>query len=712
MHSYRYVIAVVLFGIFGYMLYLAYGDVKRKTIEEYNAQQMILAQQAATGIENFFAQCYRELDYLAQLDDIVDFNERGQQIMQDYLESHADIVTAITRMDSHGIITYTVPDNPQSIGADISSQEHVQTLLRGERPVVSEVFTAVQGYEAVAYHVPVFNGDEFTGSIAMLIPFQIITAEYLAEIKPASTGYAWVISEAGVMIHNPVERFVGRPWEETAAGYPEVIDLLQRMMAGESGTTTYDYDMIRDQHVREHRKHAAFCPIHLGNTFWSVCVVTSENDVLATMTSFRNKFVIILALLIAASLVYAYYVTKSMAIMREQQLKEQAARDRVELERQYQQAQKMEAVGRLAAGVAHDLNNLLTPILGYTELILEDLEPDHENYSALQDVEKASLRARDLVQQLLAFGRKQALDAKLLNLNAVVRGVEPLVRRTLREDIQFALHLDPNEPSIRGDESHIEQAILNLVINAQDAMPSGGHLTIDTGVFNLDEQYSLTHSQVKPGRYVMLAISDTGHGMDAQTRERIFEPFFTTKEKSRGTGLGLASVHGVVTQHGGHIWVYSEPGQGATFKLYFPLADTAVDVTRQPVAAKPETKAEAVIVVVEDNEMVRNLAVSVLTRRGYTVHSAQDGTSCLALLAKLEGRLDLLLTDVVMPDMNGKELYSQVSARYPDVRVIYMSGYTDNVISHHGVLDPGVPFLQKPFSVTTLADKVNEVLQG
>jgi len=294
----------------------------------------------------------------------------------------------------------------------------------------------------------------------------------------------------------------------------------------------------------------------------------------------------------------------------------------------------------------------------------------------------------------------------------VVRGVEPLIRRTLREDIQLQFNLDSDEPSIRGDESHLEQAMLNLVINAQDAMPSGGHLTIDTGVFQLDEQYSETHGQVEPGRYVMLAISDTGHGMDAATRERIFEPFFTTKEKARGTGLGLASVHGIVTQHGGHIWVYSEPGQGATFKLYFPLADSvAMAAPDKPQSAK-SVKAEAVILVVEDNAMVRNLAVNVMTRRGYTVHSAKDGTSCLKLLDGLSGKLNLLLTDVVMPDMNGKELYGRVSERYPDVKVIYMSGYTDNVISHHGVLDPGVPFLQKPFSVTALADKVNEVLSG
>lgn len=385
---------------------------------------------------------------------------------------------------------------------------------------------------------------------------------------------------------------------------------------------------------------------------------------------------------------------------------------RKRLEAQLLLAQKMEAIGRLAGGMAHDLNNLLTPILANGNLLRVEFAPGDERHELAEEIERAALRAKDLVRQLLAFGRKQALQTRPVDLNAVVSGFESLVRRTLREDITVEMVLAPSLPAAMADVLQIEQVIMNLVVNGQDAMPGGGRLVIETREVVLDEGYARAHRDVSPGKYVMLAVSDTGHGMDLETMDRIFDPFFTTKEKGKGTGLGLATVYGIVRQHGGHIWVYSEPGKGATFKIYFPAAGG-------PAAAPPAVRVHPgaprgseTVMVVEDNEMVRAMAVRGLTRLGYRVLSSGGGRECLEVLGGHAGPLDLLLTDVVMPEMNGRALFEKVTARFPSVAVLYMSGYTDNVVLHHGVVEEGIRFIQKPFTEDALGAKVREVLSG
>jgi signal transduction histidine kinase len=387
--------------------------------------------------------------------------------------------------------------------------------------------------------------------------------------------------------------------------------------------------------------------------------------------------------------------------------------ERREYETRIQQMQKMESIGRLAGGVAHDLNNLLSPILGYGELLQDGFPRDDPRRKSTRAIVSAAYRARDLVRQLLAFSRKQALEFKIVDMNQVLVGFEKLLRRTLREDIELDLALPSGLPAIRADVGQIEQVIMNLASNAQDAMPNGGRLTIESGVVDLDENYAKDHEDVHPGPFVMLAVSDTGNGMDLGTRERIFEPFYTTKGKGQGTGLGLATVYGIVKQHGGNIWVYSEPEHGATFKCYFPVDETSEAVVEESPAKVPqETRGEETVLVAEDNDEVRELAVNILKSQGFTVLAAADGKACLRLAEEHKGPIHLLLTDVVMPDMNGKELFQKISAQVPDIRVIYASGYTDDVIAHHGVLDEGINFLQKPFSVKGLALKVREVLDG
>ena len=383
--------------------------------------------------------------------------------------------------------------------------------------------------------------------------------------------------------------------------------------------------------------------------------------------------------------------------------------EKATLEKQYHQAQKVESIGRLAGGVAHDLNNLLSPILGYSEMLRDDLDPEDDRRESVDEIMSAGLRARDLVRQLLAFSRKQILEFRPVDLNKVVAGLRNLLQRTIREDIEMTFAFSPAPEVIMADMGQVEQVIMNLAVNAADAMPEGGQLTIETSNVDLDEEYAKSHQSVKPGRHVMLAISDSGQGMDQETREHIFEPFFSTKGE-QGTGLGLSTVYGIVKQHGGNIWVYSEPGKGTTFKIYLPVADPSkAEEKARPEAAQDLNGFETVLIV-EDNDQVRRLAKSVLSRKGYRVLDAKDGGEALETLGGHDGPIHLLLSDVVLPGMNGKKLYEKALAMRPSLKVLYMSGYTGNVIAHRGVLDEGVQFIQKPFTVQGLALRIRELL--
>jgi two-component system, cell cycle sensor histidine kinase and response regulator CckA len=385
----------------------------------------------------------------------------------------------------------------------------------------------------------------------------------------------------------------------------------------------------------------------------------------------------------------------------------QKEKDRVE--EQYRQIQKMESIGRLAGGVAHDLNNLLSPILGYSELMLTDPEITEKQQKQVNTVLQAGLRARDLVRQLLAFSRKQTLAVKPVDINQAVQNFEPLLQRTIREDVHITMVLSPDPQIVMADIGQVEQVIMNLVVNAADAMPAGGHLTIETSRKDLDASYAQTRRSVVPGNYALLAVSDTGAGMDKETCKNIFEPFFSTKG-DQGTGLGLATVYGIVKQHGGNIWVYSEPGEGTTFKIYLPLAED-MDTTPERVTQQTTSlDGTETILLAEDNEQVRQLAHTILKARGYTVLAAGNGEQALETAAGHDGNIHMVVTDVVMPGMNGQDLYEKVRKSYPDIKVLYMSGYTSNVIAHHGILEQGIQFIQKPFTVKGLATRVRQVL--
>jgi PAS domain S-box-containing protein len=382
----------------------------------------------------------------------------------------------------------------------------------------------------------------------------------------------------------------------------------------------------------------------------------------------------------------------------------------LEIQAQLHAAQKMESVGRLAGGVAHDFNNLLSVIISYAGLAADELRESDPIRADIVEIQNAGERAAALTRRLLAFSRRQLLEPEVLCLNNVVSGIENMLHRLLGEDIDIKVHLADGLGSVMADPGQLEQVIMNLSINARDAMPQGGRLIIETANVDLDKDYADQHIAVKPGRFVMLSVTDTGTGMDETSKAHIFEPFFTTKEKGKGTGLGLATVYGIVKQSGGSIWAYSEPGRGTTFKVYLPRVDApAADVKQRP-TPRVSTGSETVLIV-EDEDAVRRLAERILRSAGYKILSAASGGDALVLCEKHSGTIDLLLTDVVMPQMSGRELADRLTMARQGLKVLYMSGYTDNAIIHHGVLDPGIRFVGKPFSAAELTRKVREALE-
>jgi len=384
------------------------------------------------------------------------------------------------------------------------------------------------------------------------------------------------------------------------------------------------------------------------------------------------------------------------------------------LEQQLRQSQKMEAVGRLAGGIAHDFNNLLMVISGYSEFLLERLGTEPQLRGPAQEIASASERASSLTRQLLAFSRKQMLAPRIVNLNEVATENLKMLTRMIGEDIDLMMVPGPNLWPVRADAGQIEQVIMNLAVNARDAMPSGGKLTIETSNVTLDEDYARFHAPLRPGDYVMVAISDTGGGMDSETQSHIFEPFFTTKG-TKGTGLGLSTVYGIVKQSGGYIWVYSELGKGTTFKIYLPrvasTGETAAQIAAPIETHKVEPGTETILLV-EDEANLRYLARQYLEKQGYKVIEAADGAVAMQIAVAHEKVIHLLLTDVIMPGMNGRELAQRISEIRPNTKILYMSGYTENVIGHNGMLDAGVRLLQKPFNLRDLRSKVREVLDA
>jgi two-component system cell cycle sensor histidine kinase/response regulator CckA len=401
----------------------------------------------------------------------------------------------------------------------------------------------------------------------------------------------------------------------------------------------------------------------------------------------------------------------SIAVMIDLTIRKRAEQALLASENQLRLAQKMEAIGSLAGGVAHDFNNILSVILSYAGMLLSDLVPDDPMRESLEEIRQAGQRAAVLTRQLLLFSRHQVFEPTVLNLNDILIGMDKLVTRILGEDVEVISIKGPDLSSIFADPSHIEQVIMNLIVNARDAMPTGGKLTLSTKDVVLDTTFAESHLGVTPGAYVLLAVTDTGCGMDKETQLRIFEPFFTTKETGKGTGLGLSTVFGIVRQSGGTIWVDSAPGAGSTFNVYFPKSERGPEKFRKSLTG-PVVNGKESILLIEDEEHVRAVSRAILTRNGYKVVEAKTPTEAIAVCKERSSPIQLVLTDVVMPEMSGPELAKRLRVLRPEVKVLFMSGYTDDTIIRHGMLDPKTRFLQKPLTPEDLLRKVRDVLDG
>jgi len=414
--------------------------------------------------------------------------------------------------------------------------------------------------------------------------------------------------------------------------------------------------------------------------------------------------------LMSATIIYLKGEPHILSITRDITDFRKAENDKLELASQLQQAQKMESVGRLAGGIAHDLNNMLGPIFGYGEMLLEDLSQEDPRHDAAQQIMNAATRAQAIVRQLLAFSRKQTLEIKYVDVNALLSGFEKLLRRTLREDILIHMELANSLSPIKADIGQLEQVIMNLAINAQDAMPSGGSLVFKTKMVELNDQLADRSPKIIPGKYVMLSVTDNGFGMDEETKRNIFEPFFTTKETHQGTGLGLSTAYGIIKQHNGYIWVTSGSRQGTTFEINLPAAHGAECQTEKTCDDKRMARGDETILLVEDELPLREMTKTLLTRQGYQVLAAANGVEAVKLCEEYDGDIDLLLTDVVMPGIDGKETAMHVKKHFPHIKVLYISGYTDDVISTRGILDTEAVLLQKPFTRNTILNKINFLL--
>ncbi len=385
--------------------------------------------------------------------------------------------------------------------------------------------------------------------------------------------------------------------------------------------------------------------------------------------------------------------------------------ERKQLQEQLQHATKMEAIGRLSGGVAHDFNNSLIPVLLISEMLLKEMTPDNPMYEDIKDINEAGERCANLTRQLLAFGRRQIIEPKILNLNNVVKNIEKMLGHVINKDIELVKLLEPDLGHIKADLSQVEQIITNLAINARDAMPQGGKLTIETRNVYLDEEYAKGHPYVTPGPYVMFAVSDTGVGISEEARAHAFEPFFSTKENGKGTGLGLSTVYGIVKQSGGDILIHSEPGAGTTFKIYMPRVEEVKEKVKPDKTAIESLRGSETILLVEDEDSVRKVAKRILEQHGYNILEARNGEVALKIHKQHKESIKLMITDVVMPGMSGKELADRISSLNPSIKVIYISGYTYDTIFHHGVLEGGIRFIQKPFTTESLMRKVREVLE-
>ncbi|HEX9648112.1 MAG TPA: ATP-binding protein [Alphaproteobacteria bacterium] len=654
--------------------------------------------------------------------------------LEPLVESQPHIVRAFVT-DPEGLLWSDYPPAPESLGQTFAHRDWYRGLSASWQPYVSAVYRrhAAPRLLLVAIAAPIRDpdSDRVIGAVVYQVTPEALTRT-LRQLVVGHDGFVYLIDHAGALVAHPGIDLQAREYNDYADSRPVT-------EARAAGVTTVEY---ADPLSRADMLATAVTATVAGHQW----VVVAQQPLAAAFRATRllaaqigGAGLQVFAALSALFFVLGGYHVRmrrlnlrlghlNRALSRENQdrrLAEQAlsqandqlerrvedrTRELRETEQQLVQTQKMEAIGRLAGGIAHDFNNMLTVIIGYADLILHSPPKDESLRAKVVQIHDAGVRASTLTKQLLAFSRKQVLKPEIIDLNDVLRRMDQMMRRLIGEDIDLLTTFDPDLDPVEADPGQIEQIIMNLAVNARDAMPGGGKLTIGTANVDLDPDYARTHPGAQPGWHVMIAVADTGCGFDAATRARIFEPFFSTKKDSGGTGLGLSTVYGIVKQSGGNIWVYSEPGKGTTFKVYLPRAEQAGAEAKARIEAQAPSGGTETILVVEDEDGVRSLVCDVLTSAAYTVIDTGEVERAIEICRRYDGPIDLLLTDVVMPGMNGRELATAALALRPDLRVVYMSGYTDDAIVHHGVLDPGTAFIEKPVTPRALLEKIRDAL--
>ncbi len=941
-----------------YLFKVIYSEAKQRAILELNSRQMIHAKQAKGGIEAYFSDIIKFLTKLSESDHIADFDTQGQNELDFALQIKPEGIKAITRVDASGKITYTTPFNRSVIGRDISIQKHVRTILKTHRPVVSDVFKAVQGYSAIALHVPVFKGNEFRGTLAVLIDFLTISKRFIQDIRVGETGYAWITSSEGIELFSPIPGHIGNSVFKNHKEFPSALAMATEMVKGKQGITTYTSNRIKNQKLEKTEKHAVYLPIRIVDSFWTVVVATSEIEVLATLVSLKNKVILVVGLLLFCITIFSYYCTKALGIIKaaaERKKIEEALRESEEryrfiaenvadvlwtmdmdlnftfisssihqqrgytvseamaltledallpdslekvmalftkklsliedgdkkgfasvvfeieqpckdgsviwtnnnvrilpgpdkqaesilgitrditqskltektlrasherfltvldsidatvyvadlesyeilfmnknmvesfgrdmtgeicwsvfreesepcrectnkqlidengkpagvctwhgknpvtnkwyinhdraiewvdgrlvrlqiatditdlklMEQQVQQSQKFKAIGTLAGGIAHDFNNLLMGIQGRASLLSVDLKshPGVEHINAIEDYIRS---ATDLTKQLLGLARGGKYEVKTTDLNELVRTSANMFGRTKKE-IRIHLKMEKTPLAVDVDKGQIEQALLNLYVNAWQAMPVGGELYITTQIVTLDNYYIEAYN-AKPGRYTKASITDTGIGMDENIQQQIFDPFFTTKAKGRGTGLGLASAYGIIKNHGGIITVHSKVGRGTTFDIYLPLSNKTI---RQETFDSEELiKGTEKLLLVDDEAMILEVGQALLEKLGYQVLTADSGHKALEIIRNKGDKIDLVVLDLIMPGMEGGQVFDHVREILPQIPVMLSSGYAISGQANKIMKRGCNGFIQKPFNISTLSKKVREILDA
>ncbi|MGE4158609.1 MAG: ATP-binding protein [Planctomycetota bacterium] len=604
------------------------------------------------------------------------------------------------------------PPAPEAMLKTFTERDWYKGVTRTWGPYVSEVFrsAAEPHLLSVAVAAPIFDKQgAILGIVVAGIGLEGINQTF-KNLEVGQGGYAMLIDPRG--------RLAAHPWVNLQEReYAEYADVAR---AGQDPSRGFEYeDPLTHQGMLA---TMVSCTIS-GNT-WRILVQQPRDLAFAPLKTLGLQIggAGVLLTLVTGGLLVLLMRSHGQVLRLNTELSslntaleqrvEERTRELRKTEEQFLHAQKMEAVGRLAGGVAHDFNNMLMVITGYCEMLLAGMRADDRNREMVQEVLKAGQQAEHLTRQLLAFSRKQVMRPRVIDLNASLESMKTMLQKIVGEDVDLSMTLRPHLHPVTCDPGQIEQILMNLVVNARDAMPKGGRLVIETSNVDLDEAYARTHPDARPGPHVMCSVADTGTGMDEATQKRIFEPFFTTKEVGRGTGLGLSTVYGIIKQSGGNIWVYSELGKGTVFKIYLPRSLEAPALAPEASAPAPESLqlGGGRILVVEDEEAVRRFVSSVLTKNGYRVQEAPGPQSALAIFRESPGIIDAVLSDMIMPKMNGKELADELRKIRPDIKIIFMSGYTGDTIMHHGMLDPGITLLEKPINPRKLLEALHALL--